>query len=190
MGSSRQKSDDEPTCRRAIAHADDRSAAAGPHCIRQSGRFGWADGDTSTRTIFVELIDDSIAPIEQVSVQLMDVTGEPMFTNSIATISIAYGAPPSPQPVATSSEGGSSDRRLLRLLLSVLFCHTGKLVCYLSLRRRSGLAALTGSGAGLGSQAADRHVTALAQLLESFAFRFGVFKCSSCERPKARVVTQ
>ncbi len=82
----------------------DGSATAGSDYIRKAGRLNWSDGDTSSKTITLKLIDEANDEAEQFGLQLRDPTGGAMLTLRAATISIGNNdptPPPSPPPDPT-----------------------------------------------------------------------------------------
>ena len=100
----------------------DGTAKAGSDYIPQLGRLEWADGDATTRTITLELIDDSNAAVEHFTLRLMDPTGGAMLTSSVATVWMADRTlpPPPPPPPAVSGGGGGAIGLDVLLLFGLL----------------------------------------------------------------------
>ena len=109
-----------------------RTATEGRDYLPVSGRFRWADGDGSPRTIYVDLLDDALIENEEhFLVTLKEVTGGALLAASDTSVVILddevpvhSGGPVNsgpPSAASVPSGGGGTDRlSLLILLLLVL----------------------------------------------------------------------
>jgi hypothetical protein len=101
------------------------SATAGSDYMSASGTLHWADGDSSDKTITVNIIDDTTDEgDETLAVTLSNASGAALGSNSTASVTITDNDPPAvdPPPVVGNGGGGGGGGAFDWLAVLVLTC--------------------------------------------------------------------
>lgn len=104
----------------------DDTAEAGSDYEATSGTLTWTDGDSFTKTISVNILEDDIEETdERFTIELSNFSDAEAQGSSITTVTIsANDTAPAPQPTPTppaNNSGGATEMGLLLLLLLLLF---------------------------------------------------------------------